>query len=51
MTRSYEPIFVVLSVIVAMLASFAALDLAGQKPLSPDQLARKVRSVLDRVSP
>jgi NO-binding membrane sensor protein with MHYT domain len=30
MTRSYDPSLVILSVIVAMLASFAALDLAGR---------------------
>jgi two-component system cell cycle sensor histidine kinase/response regulator CckA len=30
MTRSYDAIYVILSIIVAMLASFAALDLAGR---------------------
>src|SRR5260221_213271 len=30
MTPHYDPVFVILSVIVAMLASFAALDLAGR---------------------
>ena len=30
MTPHYDAVFVILSVIVAMLASFAALDLAGR---------------------
>jgi two-component system cell cycle sensor histidine kinase/response regulator CckA len=30
MTRSYDPLFVIASVLVAMLASYAALDLAGR---------------------
>jgi hypothetical protein len=66
MTHSYDALFVTLSVIVAILASFAALELAGtdddilrrgvfhgetaflQKPFTPEQVARKVRGVLDR---